>query len=104
MSVSIDGEEENKRAETTKTMDQEPKIIYEEPRGSELTADGKVKRVFELIKDRQVDIADFQGRIDSLSQKLVEIANDFQENMSTIDRAIMDVLHGAHDDNAEEVG
>jgi hypothetical protein len=101
MSVSIDDDKENNGALQATTMEQEPKIIYEEPKGSEIPAKRQTKRILNLMSDRQVDIADFQGRIDSLSQKLEEIANDFQENMLNIDRAILDALHiaDADDDN-----
>jgi hypothetical protein len=93
MSVSIDDDKAINRALTTTTMNQGPKIIHEEPQGSEAAAKNLAKRVIDLMNDRQVDIADFQGRVDSLSQKLMEIANDFQENMLNIDRAILDALH-----------
>jgi hypothetical protein len=93
MSVSIDDDQENNRALTTTTMDQEPKIIYEEPEGSEISAQDRAKLVLKLIKHREVDIADFQGRIETLTDKLHEVVNEFGGYMGDIDAAIMDVMN-----------
>jgi len=82
-------------------MEQEPKIIYEEPKGSTLTAKNKARSVKKLIDEREVDIADFLGRIDSFNQKLAEVANDLQEKMSVIDGAIMVIIE-ADDLESEE--
>ena len=101
MSVSID-DDEDKRALTTTPMDQEPKILYEEPRGSELTAPDRAALVLKLIKTREVDIADFQGRIETLTDKLHEVANEFGGYMGDIDAAIMDVMNATDLSNASE--
>jgi hypothetical protein len=92
MSVSIDDDEENKRALTPTTMDQEPKIIYEEPQGSEIPATDRANLVLKLIKNREVDIADFEGRIEILTDKLHEVVHEFGGYMGDIDAAIMDVM------------
>jgi hypothetical protein len=92
MSVSIDDDKEINRALTTTTMDQEPKIIYEEPQGSDVSANGQAKRVSRLITQREVDIADFQGRIETLTEKLHEVVNEFAEYVRDIDAAIMETM------------
>jgi len=103
-SVSInDDDKENKRALTTTTMDQGPKIIYEEPQGSEIAAHDRAKLVLKLIKQREVDIADFQGRIETLTDKLHEVANEFGGYMGDIDAAIMDVMNATTISAASEV-
>lgn len=101
-SVSIDDDKENKRALTPTTMDEGPTIIYEEPQGSEIPAQDRAKLVLKLIKHREVDIADFQGRIETLTDKLHEVVNEFGGYMGDIDAAITDVMNATNLSDATE--
>jgi hypothetical protein len=102
-SVMIDDVQEVTRAETPMTMNQEPpQIIYEEPKGSELTAHDRAMLLFKLTEDRKVDLADFQGRIDAFCEKLRQIANDFEHFMSSTDHAIMEVMRATTKEEATE--
>jgi len=91
MSVPVDDDIEKTRAHTT-TMEQEPTIIYEEPKSSALSAPSPAARVQKLVTDRELDIADFQGRIETLTDKLHEVVNEFAEYVRDIDAAIMEVM------------
>lgn len=89
--------------ETNLTTMPDPMIIYRNPDDSELSEAQRANLVQNLIKHRQLDIADFQGRIETLTDKLHEVVNDLEGHMSDIDSAITDVLvHAKTLKDAEE--
>lgn len=104
MLMASQGMEDEERAHTNEpsTEMQEPTIIYEEPKGSELKRDDRLGLVWTLIKRREFDLTDFQARIDGLTQKILEIADDFQTQMSELDAAILQVMEAETFEQAQE--
>ena len=95
-------EESHEETNLTSTME-EPKIIYRHTDDSDLSEAQRANLVQNLLRHRQLDIADFQGRIETLTDKLHEVVNDLEGHMSDIDSAITDVLvHAKTLKDAEE--
>jgi hypothetical protein len=109
---SVANDEVNTRAETNVTptpmqFDQPPAVIplddkpYE-PSDFATALTGRRELVKKLNQHRQVDVDDLRGRLMAISQKLTELADEFDEYFRDIDAGIIDVLSANTLDDARD--
>jgi len=83
--------ESHEETDFTPNME-EPKIIYRHDEDWQNLADEKSKAVSKLLMQRELDVADFQGRIETLTDKLHEVVEEFADYVRNIDAAIMELM------------